>query len=1721
MPRNPLDPAPSVAPRFHTAITLSLAVALSLILPLASLSAETPTPSAPSQSPVSFYKQIRPILQAHCQGCHQPAKAKGGYVLTEHDQLLKPGDSKELPIVPHQPNSSAFLKQITPLNGQAEMPKGQPPLSDDDIQLVKKWIAQGAADDTPPNAKQRFDTSHPPVYTRPPIVTSLDYSPDGQVLAVAGFHEVLIHRADGSSLSARLVGLSERIQSLKFSPDGKRLAVVGGNPSRLGEVQIWDVEKRALVVSVPIGYDTLYGVNWSPDGKLVSFGCPDKTIRAIDASTGKQVLQQGSHNDWVLDTVFSTDGAHLISVGRDMTAKLTEVATQRFIDNITSITPGALRGGIHSVARHPQKDQILVGGSDGIPQIFQVFRQTARKIGDNATLLRKFPEMPGRVFSVDYSPDGHRIAAGASLDGQGSVHLYEAKFDATIPAPILKAYEKTASDYSTEEKAAIEKFVTSEIKLAAAIPITNSAVYAIRFSPDGKRLAAAGADGKIRLIDTASGSLVTAFDAARVQPEPLAQSVRPISWSSVAQKTDLKEPSPPSTKPAALELIPASFNISSRNEHAQYIALARYDSGEIVDVTRWVKFIVDPNVGDISQHGRFTALKDSSTTLRAQFQGLEASSQVVIQGLKTGFDADFITDVAPVLAKLGCNAGTCHGAKDGKAGFKLSLRGYDPIFDVRAFADDLSGRRVNLASPDDSQLLLKATGAVPHEGGQRTTVDSEYYAILRQWIASGATLNLTSPKVTQISIAPKDPVIGSAGARQQMRVLATYANGRTRDITSEAFIETGNGDVATTDPSGIVTALRRGEAPILARFEGAYAATTVTVMGDRSGFAWQDQPSHNKIDELVAAKWKRMKILPSDLCTDSDFIRRVSLDLTGLPPTAEDVRSFLQDSSDTRKKRDALIERLIASPAFVEHWSNKWADLLQVNRKFLGEEGARTFREWIRNEIESNTPYDAFVQKILTATGSNKDNPAASYFKVLRGATETMENTTHLFLGTRFNCNKCHDHPFERWTQDQYYHLAAFFAQVDLKKDDASGDRKIGGTAVEGAKPLYEIVSDKSEGEVKHDRTGKVSPPDFPFPAAYNLNTTNAPRRQALAAWLTSGDNRFFATSYVNRLWGYLLGTGLIEPLDDIRAGNPPSNPELLDFLTREFVHQRFNTRHLLRLICQSRTYQLAVASHRWNSDDKINYSHAIPRRLPAEVLLDTVFKATGGLPQFPGIKPGTRAAQLPDSAIDVPSGFLANLGRPPRESACECERSNDIRLGSVMSLLSGPAVSGAVQDPGNDLAKLVKNTSDDRQIVEELYLRILNRHPSSKEIDTAIQSASWLDQEHAHLTNALAKAEAAWILERSKREAARLELLARTEANLSAHLLQQAPLAAAAQRARLERIANAEQSVKEMEPTYASRVVQWERDLPPTRSETAWQPIDITEVRSNGSARLERLPDGSIRSSGSKGELPEYYITATTSLKEITGIKLEVLPDAAAPRFGPGFKDGDFLLSEIVVESALKSDSPKFNKVAIADAAADVVAPGLDLKHAFDGKIESGRREGWSIGTQVGQPHWAAFAFKKPISETNTTSIKITLHHRYEAPHEIARFKIWITTSPKPTLEGLPQEVLDVFKNPIETRSPQAQARVLAYRRDHDPAMRTAEQALSLARTPLPEDKKVTELELELARASRPILTDPTLVQLRQDVEASERQLKNRRLTVAQDLAWALINTPAFLFNR
>jgi WD40 repeat protein/mono/diheme cytochrome c family protein len=1815
------------------------------------------TVSADNKSkPVSYHTDVLPIFQANCQGCHQPAKASGKLDLTIFCNLMAEGESGAVAIVPGKPSESELLNQITPDKGEAAMPKGKPPLSDPEVALIRRWIEEGAKDDSPADTALPVDAEHPPLYNAPPVITSLDWSPNGELLAVAGFHEVLLHKADGSGLVARLVGMSERIESVRFSPDGTKLAVTGGRPARTGEVQIWDVAEHELLVSVPITGDSIFGVGWSPDGKRVAFGGTDKAVRSIDAETGKQVLFQQSHDDWVLGTTFSKDGSHLVSVGRDGAAKLIEVATQRFVDNITSITPGALKGGIQCVKTHPLRDEIIFGGADGTPRIYRMQRITPRQIGDDANLLWELPPLPGRVFSVDITRDGGTIAAGSSLDGHGTVNVYRMDPAAKIPENIQAILSKPVQNRSGEETAALHKHFEEGVKTPVKFEVAEGGVYAVALSPKGDRVAMAGSDGTVRFVDTQSGALVGSF-----VPVELNKSAKAVAKS----KTPAQQPSVPTLasepgQPAAdailkLDVEPAVITLDSPNRYAQIVVMAEYASGAKVDVTRQAKLAFSEPVAAANALGVITPTANGRAVLAVALGDKSANMDVQVSNFDEPRAPDFVRDVAPVLARAGCNAGTCHGAQAGKNGFKLSLRGYDPIYDVRALTDDLASRRTNVASPAQSLMLLKPTAAVPHTGGQAIKPNSVYYETLRQWIAAGAQLNLTSPRVKSIRVTPQNPVIETIGARQQVRVVAAYSDGSERDVTREAFVESGNTDVVKTVPDapGLLESLRRGEAAALVRYEGNYAATTLTVMGDRAGFTWQEPPKNNQIDELVAAKLKRTKTLPSGECNDYEFVRRVYLDLTGLPPTPEQVQSFVDDNRNAKAKRDELVDRLVGNADYVDFWTNKWADLLMVNRKYLAVEGATAFRGWIRKQLAENRPYDQFVRDIITAKGSTKDNPPGDYYKTLRTPEALMENTTHLFLATRFNCNKCHDHPFERWTQDQYYHMAAYFAQIQRTKDPAGGDALIGGTAVEGGQPLYEVIADAKTGDVKHVRTGAVSAPAFPFECKHE-EKKDGTRREALASWLTSPDNPYFAKSYVNRLWGYLTGRGIIEPLDDIRAGNPATNPELLDYLTSEFIKSGFNTQHIVNLICKSRTYQLSVKTNKWNADDQINFSHARARRLPAEVLYDAIYRATGATSSFAGVAPGTRAAALPDVGVELPDGFLGNLGRPARESACECERSSNLQLGPVMALVSGPTVGNAISDPDNAVAKMVSAVKENSDVVKNLFLRFLNRPGNSEEVAAATKMFDDLDSEHARLVSDLDAYTKALTPKIAQREIDRQNRVAALQTELDAARELAKLRQPRAEKERADRVAAAQAAVAEYDKQLAEKLPAWEKKQ---QKKTRWVPIEAAELGATFPAKFARQPDGSIfvESGTAKGA---YRIVAAVPFDKLTGIRLDALTDARLPSKGPGRSpDGNFVVTEftaralsatppnklvrswdfsatetdweaddgakVVADAGLKhlfgngqraglktavkapagsylldivtgirpsvpftvqwttANGAKFDDARAArrvlpagnggslatpvpieadgeltglrilvddeqsvlpiDAirlfSADgtnatnikLVGPkatfsqaGYEIKTAIDGNKAAESNNGWAIAPKQGTDQSARFGLQSPLENANGRLVEFTIYQNFTTGvHSLGRFRISVTNSKQPLNFGLPATVGAALAKPADKRTDAERQALLAQQRAEDKKYQELQAAVATAQQSMSGDNRLKDLEAQLAAATQPLPVDPKLHQMRRAVELSEEQLKDKRLTVAQDVVWALINNPAFLYNH
>ncbi|MCI0745569.1 MAG: DUF1549 and DUF1553 domain-containing protein [Verrucomicrobia subdivision 3 bacterium] len=774
-------------------------------------------------------------------------------------------------------------------------------------------------------------------------------------------------------------------------------------------------------------------------------------------------------------------------------------------------------------------------------------------------------------------------------------------------------------------------------------------------------------------------------------------------------------PASPPPLPAirSLKVEPSSLTLMNGRDHRRVLVMGKTEAGKLVDVTSLASLKSEsPRVG-IDPAGYIHGREKGDAEIIVTAAGKQTKLPVKVEDASMP-PVRFVRDIEPVLSKSGCNAGTCHGSAKGKNGFKLSLRGYDPQFDYQALINDLSGRRFNRVNVDESLMLLKPTAEVPHEGRQVIKPKSREYDLIRQWIAEGAAYeDPAKGRAKEIEILPAEVEMDLPGRAQQLLVIAHYEEGTTRDVTREAVFESNNSDVAEIKEN-VIKSVRRGEAAILIRYEGLYAARQVTVMGDRTGFEWVEVPEHNYIDKHVHAKLRKMKILPSDVCSDAEFIRRVHLDLTGLPPTVERTHAFIEDEADNRKKRQRLADELIGSKDFVKRWANKWADLLQCNSENLGQKGMWVFRDWIERCVAENKPYDKMVRELLTAEGSCYQNPAVNYLRVLREPGKITEDVSQTFLGVRFNCNKCHDHPFERWTQNQYYEFGAYFAQVSIKRGflgkevirNNTGDA----TPVTGEEIIYRSYAG---GEVKHPKTDMAVAPKVPFGSA---NGASGDRREPFVDWLTSKENPLFAKSMANRIWSYFLGKGIIDPVDDIRASNPPSNPELLDALTDEFLNSGFNVRKLMHSICDSRTYQLSIAPNKWNEDDRNNFSHALPRRLSAEQMYDAVMIATGVRPNFNGLPQGMTAAAVPDGKV-AGDDFLSLFGRPKRMSACECERTSNITLSHALNMINGVTISDAINKADNKIAKLVAASDDDKEVIEGIYLSCLNRLPSEKEV--------------------------------------------------------------------------------------------------------------------------------------------------------------------------------------------------------------------------------------------------------------------------------------------------------------------------------------------------------------------------------------------------------------------
>ncbi|HUR55971.1 MAG TPA: DUF1549 domain-containing protein [Gemmataceae bacterium] len=665
-----------------------------------------------------------------------------------------------------------------------------------------------------------------------------------------------------------------------------------------------------------------------------------------------------------------------------------------------------------------------------------------------------------------------------------------------------------------------------------------------------------------------------------------------------------------------------------------------------------------------------------------------------------GAEFHFENDILPVLGRYGCNSSGCHGKAEGQGNFKLSVFASDPEADHAALTKEARGRRVFPSNPDESLLLRKATGRTAHGGGTRLPASGEDYRTLRNWIAAGTPFgSADAPRVIALKVEPGERVVGPR-TDVTLKVTATFSDGATKDVTRHARFQSNNESVGVVSAAGVVTTLDvPGEVTVMAGYLGEVGVFRAIVPRPGTTVAAK-LPRFNFVDELVDAKLAKLNVAPSGVCDDADFLRRIFLDLTGTLPTAAEARAFLADTS--KDKRTKLVDELLARPAFADLWAMRWADLLRVERQALGHQRAYGYYKWVRDSVASNKPFDQFARELVTAEGPLAEVGPANFYKVAAKPGEMAAGLSQVFLGVRIGCAECHHHPFDRWKQTDYFGMVAFFTPVGAK-----GNRD------------GEAVSSSGDPVTKHPRTGASV---FAFALGTDMPTANptGDRRIVLADWMTKPENPFFARNLANRVWGWMLGRGLVEPVDDVRATNPPSNPELLDALAQFTVENKYDVKKLVRLIAGSRAYQTSSAPNATNEKDEQNFSRALFKRPDAEVLLDMVCQATGVQEKFGGSPGITRAVQLWDSKAR--SEFLKLFGRPNRVTACECERTREPSVAQVLNLLNSPEIQAKLTHEAGTVARLVREQKDDAKLVEELYLTLFARLPTEKEKARAVE---------------------------------------------------------------------------------------------------------------------------------------------------------------------------------------------------------------------------------------------------------------------------------------------------------------------------------------------------------------------------------------------------------------
>ena len=772
---------------------------------------------------------------------------------------------------------------------------------------------------------------------------------------------------------------------------------------------------------------------------------------------------------------------------------------------------------------------------------------------------------------------------------------------------------------------------------------------------------------------------------------------RPLyAQSSEASRSDLANDAFTS-----LVVEPERVVLGGRSRRQLLLVTAVDSRGREVDVSRRAELqVADPSLA-VLEGTSLVGVSDGTTRLTVRLGTLETRVDVVVQDVATYPPVHFGNDVVPLFAKLGCNSGGCHGKASGQNGFKLSVFGFDTASDYNALVKEARGRRIFPASPEQSLLLLKATAQVPHGGGRRLARNSDDYELLLAWIRQGMPMGPDdAPQLASLVVSPAERILGFE-AEQQILARAVYSDGSVRDVTAAAHYASNAEGIAEVTPRGLMrTGKVPGEAAVTINYMGQVAAVRIQVPRPQGPDPYPSVPVHNEIDPLVWAKLRKMGFVPSGLADDATFLRRVYLDTLGTLPTPEEVRRFLADAS--AEKRSRWIDQVLERDEFADYWALKWSDILLVDRNTLGDRGAFEFHGWLRQQFALNRPYDEWVRELLTATGDSAKFGPVNFYRALRTPEEATRGVTQAFLGVRVECAQCHHHPFEKWAPSDFFGMAGFFNGIERK---SLGENR-------------ELVFHAGYRETRIPLTNELAP-TRPLDGETPAEIRDADPRIALANWLTDPENPWFARLAANRLWKHFLGRGIIEPEDDLRSTNPATNPELLDFLARQVVLSRYDLKSVMRLILNSRVYQLASEPNATNRDDSQSFSHYYVKRLPAEVLLDAISQVTGVPEAFPGSPPGTRAIALWDNRM--PSYFLEIFGRPERNSPCECGRSDDPTMAQALHLMNAPEVEAKVSSSVGRVAQLIDRGATGSEIVDELCLAALGRRPTEREREVAL----------------------------------------------------------------------------------------------------------------------------------------------------------------------------------------------------------------------------------------------------------------------------------------------------------------------------------------------------------------------------------------------------------------